>query len=154
MPDDRIEWFLDPEKGAHRNSDEEKRRILTSPKIRDCSQCGTLCEAGKACPHCGFLPTPKPKIVIPREGELVEIKGGKPSAAVIDQQRWHGELTAIAKERGYQSGWVAHKFKEKFGFWPPRGTIAPIDPSNEVRAWVRSRNIAWAKVQEKMRSGS
>ena len=48
-----------------RNRDEEKRRNLSSPKIRECSQCGSLCESGKPCPHCGFLPTPKPKIVIP-----------------------------------------------------------------------------------------
>jgi DNA repair protein RadD len=55
-------------------------------------------------------------------------------------------LTAIAAERGYQRGWIAHKFKEKFGAWPPWGAQPqPIDPTPEVRSWVRSRAIAYAK---------
>jgi len=55
-------------------------------------------------------------------------------------------LTHIALERGYKAGWAAHKYKEKFGHWPPAKT-APIPPSPEVLSWVRSRNIAWAKAK-------
>ena len=56
-------------------------------------------------------------------------------------------LTQIATERGYKAGWIAHKFKEKFGTWPPPRSAPPIEPSPEVLAWVRSRNIAYAKAK-------
>jgi DNA repair protein RadD len=58
-------------------------------------------------------------------------------------------LTFIAAERGYKSGWVAHKFKERFGVWPATRLIEPIEPSREVLAWVRSRAIAYAKAKQK-----
>jgi DNA repair protein RadD len=55
-------------------------------------------------------------------------------------------LAAIAAERGYKPGWVAHKFKEKFGQFPAWGIAPrPITPSPEVLSWVRSRMIAYAK---------
>jgi hypothetical protein len=54
-------------------------------------------------------------------------------------------LTAIGIERGYRQGWAAVNYKEKFGTWPPQRTVEPIDPSPEVRSWVRSRMIAYAK---------
>jgi DNA repair protein RadD len=56
-------------------------------------------------------------------------------------------LTYIAEERGYKPGWIAHKFKEKFGHWPTCRYVAPIEPSREVLSWVRSRNIAYAKAR-------
>jgi hypothetical protein len=57
-------------------------------------------------------------------------------------------LTAIAKDRGYKPGWTAHKFKEKFGSWPPYGVVVqPIEPSPEVLSWVRSCAIAYAKAR-------
>jgi DNA repair protein RadD len=55
-------------------------------------------------------------------------------------------LTAIGIERGYKP---AVNFKEKFGTWPPFRTIEPSEPSAEVRSWVRSRMIAYAKRKEK-----
>ena len=63
--------------------------------------------------------------------------------------RWHRELVGIANERGYRPGWAAHKFKEKFGRWPQQRTVAPMSVSAEVRAWVRSRQIAYAKAMAK-----
>ena len=55
-------------------------------------------------------------------------------------------LASIGIERGYKAGWAAVNYKEKFGDWPPYGaTPTPIDPTPEVRSWVRSRLIAYAK---------
>jgi hypothetical protein len=55
-------------------------------------------------------------------------------------------LIHVAMERGYKPGWAAHKYKEKFGTWPPQGSSPrPILPILEVRSWVRSRLIAYAK---------
>ena len=60
--------------------------------------------------------------------------------------RWHAMLTHIANERGYKPGWIAHKYKEKFGAFPPWGSKPqPIPPTPEVWSWVRSRTIAFAR---------
>ena len=53
--------------------------------------------------------------------------------------------TGVAVERGYKPGWVAHKYREKFGDWPQHRSVTPIKPTPEVLSWVRSRNIAFAK---------
>ena len=58
-------------------------------------------------------------------------------------------LTAVAVERGYKPGWVAHKYREKFGDWPQRRYVTPIKPTPEVLSWVRSRDIAWAKSNQR-----
>ena len=56
------------------------------------------------------------------------------------RDRWHGMFVAIAQERGYAPGWVAHKYREKFGVFPAWGIKPePIEPSPEFRSWVRSR---------------
>jgi hypothetical protein len=51
--------------------------------------------------------------------------------------RWCAMLTHIGMARHYKPGWAAYKFKEKFGFWPPRPTPVPMEPSREVLSWVR-----------------
>jgi hypothetical protein len=79
------------------------------------------------------------------EGNLGLVTNGKAKAGVFDPAEWHAMLTHIAEQRGYKPGWIAHKFKEKFGFWPTRRYVPAIEPSREVLSWVRSRNIAYAK---------
>jgi DNA repair protein RadD len=57
-------------------------------------------------------------------------------------------LAHLGIERGYKPGWAAHKYKEKFGAFPPWGSSPqPTPPSPEVRSWVRSRLIAYAKAR-------
>jgi hypothetical protein len=59
-------------------------------------------------------------------------------------------LASIASERGYKPGWVAINYKTKFGDWPPYGQSAElIVPSPEVRSWVRSKLIAYAKGKDR-----
>jgi hypothetical protein len=67
----------------------------------------------------------------------------------LDRHRFHRQLAYIARERGYQPGWAAHKYREKFGGWPAVRNPDPLPPDEAVRAWVRSRQIAWAKAQQK-----
>jgi DNA repair protein RadD len=59
-------------------------------------------------------------------------------------------LAFIARNRGHKPGWTAHKYREKFGSYPPWGTVVePIAPSPEVYSWVKSRQIAFAKARER-----
>lgn len=50
-----------------------------------------------------------------RPGELVEVR-----PATQDEKRvaWD-DICKIAVAKGYQPGWAKHRFKEKFGVWPP-----------------------------------
>jgi DNA repair protein RadD len=148
LPEDRVEWTLNPDETA-RSSDHERRKgdTLGGPKLLDCTECGTLREGGKACPNCGFLPKRKPQIVICEDGDLALVQNRKPGKAEIDERRWYNELAGYARERGHKPGFAFYKFKEKFGY-APRGNPDPCPPGAEVRSWVRSRAIAWAKSQE------
>jgi len=86
------------------------------------------------------------------EGELGLVSNGRARAAPSDpetRQRWHGMLAYIACERGYKPGWIAHKYREKFGHFPNwNSNPVPIPPSPEVRSWVRSRMIAYASCHQ------
>ena len=68
---------------------------------------------------------------------------------MVDQRRFYSQLLYIAAERGYQRGWAGHKFREKFGVWPSWRYAEPVPADDAVRAWVRSRQIAYAKAQAK-----
>ena len=68
-----------------------------------------------------------------------------------DKKTFYQNLLWIARERGYKPGWAFHKYLEKFGTQPGGAWkhADPIAPDQSVRSWVRSRQIAWAKAQEK-----
>jgi DNA repair protein RadD len=142
--EDAVEWTLDPDLRAE-SAAHTARCAPGGAKVLECSQCGGLRVGGQACPCCGFLPQRPPRAVPIADGDLGLVKGGKVIAPEHDRLHWFAMLTAIAIERGYKSGWAAVNFKEKFGTWPPVRTVAPIEPSPEVRSWVRSRMIAYAK---------
>jgi DNA repair protein RadD len=150
LPEDHVYWSLDPEKQVS-NRDHEKRGSdsFGGPKILECTQCGAIREGGKPCSACGFLPVKKPQLVTVRDGDLALVKGGKPGKAEQNKTEWHAMLVGICVEKGWQIGAASHKFVEKFGHWPPIQSkyVEPITPSPEVRSWVRSRAIAWAKSQ-------
>ena len=105
----------------------------------------------RACPACGFDPQPKCTVVA-TAGELVEMQSRFAARAptITDQTRFFGELKFIAADRGYRAGWIAYKFKEKFGHWPNRLDHLPaVTPSRTTLGWIRSRQIAFAKAKQK-----
>lgn len=59
-----------------------------------------------------------------REGKLVEVR-----PATQDEKRvtWN-EICALAIAKGYQKGWAGHRFKEKYGTWPPNSFVFPERP--------------------------
>jgi DNA repair protein RadD len=147
--EDRVEWTLHTDRRAN-NSTHAARDRGTIGRLVECSQCGAMRTGGEKCPHCGFLPQRRPDAIVFREGELARVKYGEARSMLTpeDRLRWHGMLRHIAGERGYKPGWVAHKFKEKFGDWPAARHVPSIVPSPEVLSWVRSRSIAYAKARK------
>jgi superfamily II DNA or RNA helicase len=154
--EDRVEWTLDPDHHAENPTHAKRSQRDMRSRLVDCSRCGALRVGGEACRHCGFMPSPPPKhlAVVDADLGLVTRNRGVVARQVSqgEMDSWHRQLAFIAAERGYQSGWVAHKFKEKFGIWPLARTVSPETPRPEVRSWVRSRMIAYAKAQHRAAS--
>ena len=75
------------------------------------------------CPACGWMPEEKPEYKADeRKGvELAETQRLKATSvegmkrARKDFEFWEGQRL----QRGYAKGWVAHRFKGKYGYWPP-----------------------------------
>src|SRR5262249_35978749 len=132
--EDPVEWNLRPERRAVSAKHEARNQF--GSRLLECSQCDAIRVAGEACFHCGFLPTRPPRYVPVIDGELGLVNASRRASANIydpeTRARWHGMFVAIAQERDYKPGWVAHKYKEKFGSFPPWGAHpAPITPSAE-----------------------
>jgi DNA repair protein RadD len=150
--EDRVDWTLAPEKRAISPTHAARLERGYCQRMLECTKCGSIRIAGEACQHCGFLPQRPPKAIIFAEGDLALVDRARRIAQAIsdpnERMRWHGMLTHIAIERGYKGGWIARKFKEKFGTWPATRSAQPMLPTPEVLSWVRSRNIAYAKAKE------
>jgi DNA repair protein RadD len=156
--EDAVRWTLEPDRRAAVPAHAKRKDTSGKSRLCDCPKCGALRTAGENCRSCGYLPAPKPRAVDWQDGDLARLdrngRAAKPAFTQAERDRWHRELAGYAKERGYKSGWVFHKFQERFGCKPPWG-IPMADPvSPEVRSWVRSRQIAWAKSRDKQRAAA
>jgi superfamily II DNA or RNA helicase len=141
----------------HEHLDDGRERQKALPRSgealpKKCPKCAFLKPAKiHICPCCGFAPAPQCTIVN-HEGELVEIASRFAARTPTTDQKemFHRELRYYAAERHYKSGWIAHKFKEKFGHWPHRTEhLPPLQPSDTTLRWIKSRQIAYAKSQQR-----
>jgi len=108
-----------------------------------CPKCAAVHDRAPTCPQCGHA-YPRVSRIQHVEGELLEFHGKK-TAKKEDKQQVYSELLGIAKSRGYADGWVAHKYKDKFGVWPRGLQDLPLNPSPEIDRWVRSQMIRYSK---------
>jgi DNA repair protein RadD len=148
--DEPVTWTLDSDRRAenpmHASRTQGRARELTT-----CPKCSAVRLEGLPCTACGWRPQPKPKAFDVADGDLGQVdRQRKVTAQTYGPQErasMHAQLVWIAQERGYKRGWAAHKFKERFGSWPTARNINPVRPDEATRAWVRSRQIAYAKAQ-------
>jgi len=137
----------------HEKLDDGRERQKAEPKSKEslpkkCGKCSFL-KPPKVliCPACGFKPEPKCQVVS-KDGELVEFsaRGVRKQTKSADRIAFFRELKWIARQRGYKSGWTAHKFKARFGDWPNGlDHWLPIPPSPATLGWIHSQQIAYAK---------
>ena len=158
MLDDEHYWTLesrkiqevDHEKKEEESSDEEEERS----REYICASCGYIFTGQSLCPACG---TPLPKFaqdVETARGELIELPGSKKpakkQATKEEKQRWWSMFMTYGMEKGYKSGWAAHKYKEKFGVWPRglenRRFHGPMYP-NEFHNYLKYLRIKHAKTR-------
>jgi DNA repair protein RadD len=100
------------------------------------------------CPACGFKPEPKCQVVVHKDGELVEFtsRSARKPIGTTERIEFYQQLKHFAVGRGYKPGWIAYKYKEKFGDWPNGlDHLAPMPPSSVTLGWIKSRLIAFAK---------
>ena len=155
--EDPIEWTLQTDKRAQNPKHEKRSREATS-RLLECSQCGAIRTGGEPCPSCGFLPKRGGDAIVFRDGELARLDGNGKGKLIqpspLEMRNWFAMLRYIAGQRGYKEGWVAFKFKERFGDWPADRNVQPYPPTPEVSSWVRSRQIAFAKRKQKERAAA
>lgn len=98
------------------------------------------------CPACGFAPERNADVEV-QDGDLVRLER-KRKADKFEKQDAYSQLLYIADERGYSDGWVSHKYRALFGVWPRGLDSHPVPASPEMRSWVQSQMIRFAKGQE------
>ncbi len=114
-----------------------------------CPTCSCVHMPMPSCPSCGHI-YKKRQAIEHVPGALHEVATKKaPSPTKQEKRDFYAQLNYIAAEKKRKPGWVANKFKEKFGDWPdyreiPR-YITPMLPTPAVLNWVKSRDIAFAK---------
>lgn len=150
--EDPIAWTLDTDRRAE-NPANTARSTGKAPMLTTCPECRAIRRSGHPCGSCGWKPTPKPAAVDVADGELGRVdRSGRAHVGIdtpSERRDFFAQLLFIVDERGYKRGWADHKFKEKFGDWPPRDWqyTPPQAPDDATRSWVRSRMIAYAKAQ-------
>jgi len=132
--------------GNPRNKADKDRIALPKP----CPSCHYLKPPKMAvCPSCGFRAEHGPKAQEVQDGELIEITAKNPQALTLARKgEIYGQLKAVARKRGYSSGWASHKFREMTGVWPNAVRDAPErDPDQALLNWIRGRQRAFAKLR-------
>ena len=130
---------------------DEAAKARKEPELKkpiECPSCTQLIPVGsQCCPGCGFKPQ-RVSTVRVVEGDLIEIGGSKSAKKEqLSKQQFLAELKGFAEENSKSSSWVMANFRAKTNEWPHHSIkgVAPAYASNKVRAWIRSRQIAWAK---------
>ena len=146
-----VRWTLAEDRRAE-NPMQRSRGLHRAPALTTCPECSAIRFEGRPCSACGWRPQPRAKPVDIANGELGHVDRGRTTSATVyseqDKHFWHGALAYIARERGYRPGWTYHKFLERFGHKPMSDPV-PVQPNAEVRSWVRSQQIAYAKAMAK-----
>jgi superfamily II DNA or RNA helicase len=150
--EDDVQWTLREDARATNAAPAAGQAATDGKRLVDCPRCHALRVAGEACRSCGWRPEAKPRPVAVAEGELGRVaRDGTVRAAQLgraERDAWHAQLVWFAAQRGYKPGWAAMKYREKFGCFPPWGAPPPaMAATPEVRAWIRSRQIAWARAR-------
>jgi DNA repair protein RadD len=156
LPDDDIEWTLDEDNRAVNKTHAARAAAGTGPALVDCPECHAVRLRGQQCVVCGWAPRTKGAAVDVIEGDLGLVQRDRrviPAySADTERQLFYRQLLGIAQLRGYSPGFAFYKYQEKFSGAKPEWSwksLPPLDPEPHVEAWVRSRQIAYAKAQQK-----
>jgi superfamily II DNA or RNA helicase len=148
----RDDWDEVYEDGV-RTLDNKAEKAKKEPTEREkkeskCPSCSALWSRySDTCTVCGYV-RKRRNDVSTIAGEMVELNSSS-KAHKEDKQTFYSELMYIAKDKNYNIHWASHKYREKFGVWPKGLHEGTLFPSQKTLGWIKHKNIAWAKKQNK-----
>ena len=156
--EDPIHWELAEDRKAE-NKAHASRGTPEAPSLTTCPECSAVRFQGKPCGACGWRPQSRARPVDVADGDLARVERDRSVRLnTFDddyKDRFHRGLIWIAREKAYKPGWASYKYKTKFGEWPrSRTPPVPEPPDPEVRSWVRSSRLRWARSQPDARAGA
>ena len=135
------DYLCDGEKDTQqKKKKEEREREEKAPK--PCPACNFLKTSFK-CPSCGHEPMIKPEVES-TDHELKVIE----RHSMESKQHWYSMFMQHARQKGYNPGWVAHKYREKFGVWPKGLAKIPASTTPEFKKYIQHLNIKRAKMKD------
>ena len=133
---------------ASKSGSKKQERKASEPK--PCPSCKFVRPAGvHECPKCGFKPQRQSDVEV-ADGELVKLdrKTRKPLKRDTGQHIY-SQLLGYARNKGWRDGWAFHAYKDFAGAGPQGLLKVASTPSTEMLGWIKSRQIATAKTQQK-----
>ena len=136
------------------NPNKAGRQEREKPEPKPCPSCKFVKPAGThECPKCQFEPERQNDIEV-RDGDLRKLDRKTKKPATPDRkQHVYSQLLQVARNKGYSSGWVAHKYRAMFDVWPRGMREVTAAPSSELLSWLKSQQIRFAKAREKQQEG-
>jgi superfamily II DNA or RNA helicase len=143
--EDDTYWSLEGKKIAHYKA---IRNVKEKHKMT-CKECDCIF-TGKQCPECMTEIPNYGKKIEALEAELKSLNKDDKKFTLKDKQQWYGMFMYIQRQKGYNPGWVAHKYREKIGCWPRNmGGVDAIKPSTEFNNYMKHLRIKWIKQKQK-----
>jgi DNA or RNA helicases of superfamily II len=143
-----IPWTLDTKGKLHVEIAKAREQSL---KQFECVDCGNIWSGKIRCPMCGRKLELTGEMAEYTEAELINLKNKPPKKDPVYSMEYkklfYQELLGYSKGLGrttskqYAKGWVAHKYRSKFGVWPQGMSNSPRHPSKMVLAYIKSQNI-------------
>jgi DNA repair protein RadD len=138
---------------------ESKRRGDKVLLPKECAACNCLVPIGhRQCPNCGAEIKRVSRVEI-LDGNLVEVGSGlrrakkssvREELRTIGAERLFAQIEHVRLSRGRSPGWAAHCYRDIMGSYPRGlGDVGPEAPSLELLAFVRHKDIAFAKAKSK-----
>lgn len=154
--EDEIRWRLDAGRTAAvnttREGDPSRNKNPEAPPT-ECGNCRYVFQRSRVCPKCGWEKPVRGKNVETLDGELVRVRKARGPEFSDEQREFFLMLRHYQESKRYSFGWALHQFEKKHKTLPPKAwnRMPTIPPSAQVRSWIRSRQIAFAKAQQKQK---
>lgn len=142
FPDDDLPTEMSMEE---RGVNKVEKKDKDDPLPWNCPDCHHIVPIKtRQCPCCGFLAKAPVEVVV-EKGVLQQLK----TKNLSNKQNIYSQLLCIAQDRGYAKGWVSHKYKAIFGVFPRKVRDTIEVPTPELRSWIKSQQIRYAKRRDK-----